>query len=259
MVSGSSTRTTSSTRDASSSGGRTLVPRPGIIRRPGGPPKVTEPTVSTATIRTRRAALAEVAGAAHQGAGGAGADEQHVELGELAGDRRGGAPVVRLPVVRVAVLVEPHVPVVGGAQRADVVEPRAEEPADRVRLGDDVHLGAERLHQPPGGQVAAGVGDAQEPVALAGRDHAQRDAEVPGRGLDQDRTRGQDAVSLGGLHHLGGGLELDRAGEVEPFAFQVERAPEDRAQVDVELFVVELVRTRNDGHDVLQCVAAQPW
>ena len=33
-------------------GGGTLVPRPGIIRGPGGPPKVTEPTLSTATIRT---------------------------------------------------------------------------------------------------------------------------------------------------------------------------------------------------------------
>jgi hypothetical protein len=54
MVSASSTRTTSSTYDSSSSGGRTLVPRPGIMRRPDGPPKVTEPTVSTATIRTGR-------------------------------------------------------------------------------------------------------------------------------------------------------------------------------------------------------------
>ena len=35
-------------------GGRTLVPRPGIIRRPGAPPKVTEPTLSTATTRTGR-------------------------------------------------------------------------------------------------------------------------------------------------------------------------------------------------------------
>ena len=31
-----------------------LVPRPGIIRRPGGPPKATEPTLSTATTRTGR-------------------------------------------------------------------------------------------------------------------------------------------------------------------------------------------------------------
>ena len=30
------------------------MPRPGIIRRPGSPPKVTEPTVSTATTRTGR-------------------------------------------------------------------------------------------------------------------------------------------------------------------------------------------------------------
>ena len=54
MVSASSTRTTSSINDSSSSGGRTLAPRPGIIRRPGGPPNVTEPTLSTATTRTGR-------------------------------------------------------------------------------------------------------------------------------------------------------------------------------------------------------------
>jgi hypothetical protein len=34
---------------------RTLVPRPGIIRRLEGQPKVTDPTVSTATILTGRA------------------------------------------------------------------------------------------------------------------------------------------------------------------------------------------------------------
>ena len=37
---------------SSSSGGRTLVPRPGTIRGWAGVPKVTEPTASTATIRT---------------------------------------------------------------------------------------------------------------------------------------------------------------------------------------------------------------
>ena len=41
-------------KDSSSSGGRMPVPRPGIIRRAGGPPKVTEPTASIATIRTGR-------------------------------------------------------------------------------------------------------------------------------------------------------------------------------------------------------------
>ncbi len=30
------------------------MPRPGIIRRPGGSPKMAEPTLSTATIRTGR-------------------------------------------------------------------------------------------------------------------------------------------------------------------------------------------------------------
>ena len=116
MVSGSSTRTTSSMKDSSSSGGRTLVPRPGIIRRAGGPPKVTEPTASTATIRTGRCHVAEVARAAHQGPRGARADEQHVESGKC-GRSRGA--VVRLCARQFAgirVLVEPHVPVVGGAQ-----------------------------------------------------------------------------------------------------------------------------------------------
>ena len=104
----------------------------------------------------RAVPLAEVAGAAHQGAGGSGADEQDVEGGELAGDGGRGAAVVGPPVVRVRVLVEPDVAVVGRAQPADVVEPGAEQPADSGSGSvDDVHLGAECLHQPPGGQVAA--------------------------------------------------------------------------------------------------------
>ena len=74
--------------------------------------------------------LPEEAGAAHQGPGGAGADEQHVQFRELPGDRRRRRAVVRLPVARVGVLVQPDVPVVGGAQRADVVDPRTEEAAD---------------------------------------------------------------------------------------------------------------------------------
>ena len=49
-----------------------LVPRPGIILRPGGPPKVTEPTLSTATTRTGRCHSAEVPGTAHQRPGRAG-------------------------------------------------------------------------------------------------------------------------------------------------------------------------------------------
>jgi hypothetical protein len=51
-VSISATCTTSSTTDSSSSGGRTLVPRPGSIRGWAGVPKVTEPMLSIATIRT---------------------------------------------------------------------------------------------------------------------------------------------------------------------------------------------------------------
>ena len=74
--------------------------------------------------------LAEVAGAAHQGPAGPGADEQHVELRELAGDRRSRAAVVRLPVLRIGVLIQPHVAVVGRTQRTDIVDPRAEEAAD---------------------------------------------------------------------------------------------------------------------------------
>ena len=44
--------------------------------------------------------------------------------------------------------------------------PRPDQPLDRVRFGDHVHLGAQRLHHPVGGQVAARVGDAHDPVAL---------------------------------------------------------------------------------------------
>ena len=192
--------------------------------------------------------LPEIARAAHQGPGGAGPDEQHVQPRELASDRRRCRAVVRLPVARIGVLVEPHVPVVGGAQRADVVDPRAEEAAGGIRLGDDVHLAAQRLHQQPGRQVAAGVSHAQEPVALARRDHAQRHAQVPGRGLDQDRPRRQDSVPVSGLHHLGRGLQLDRAGEVEALTLQEQRVPEDRPKVDVEVVLVESLGNGYDRH-----------
>ncbi len=52
MASASSTWTTSSMNDSSSIGGRTAMPRPGIIRGAAGVPKLTEPTGSTATMRT---------------------------------------------------------------------------------------------------------------------------------------------------------------------------------------------------------------
>ena len=88
MVSASSTCTTSSTKDSSSSGGRTLVPSPGIIRRAGCAPKVTEPTLSTATIRTGRCHWRKNRAQPISVPVVPGPDEQHVQLGELAGDRR---------------------------------------------------------------------------------------------------------------------------------------------------------------------------
>src|SRR5690606_40871519 len=65
------------------------------------------------------AALAEVAGAAHEGAGGARPDEQNLQVGELPVDGGGGPTVVGEPVVTVGVLVQPHVPVAARAQFAD--------------------------------------------------------------------------------------------------------------------------------------------
>jgi hypothetical protein len=50
------------------------------------------------------------------------------------------------------------------------------------------------------------------------------DAEVARRGLDQHGVRRQDAVPLRGLRPSRGGLELDRAGEVEALALEVQRA-----------------------------------
>jgi hypothetical protein len=152
------------------------------------------------------------------------------------------------PVTGVGVLVEPHVPVVGGAQPTEVPEPGAEEAALGIRFGDDMHLASQRLHQEPGRQVAAGVGHAQEPVALARRDHAQRHAQIAGRGLDQDRRRRQAPVPLGGLHHLCRGLQLDRAGEVEALTLEEEWPPEDRPEVDVEVVLVESLGDGDDRH-----------
>ena len=80
---------------------------------------------------------------------------------------------MRFPVPRIAVLIQPYVSVVGRAQGTDVIDPYAEEASNAVRLCDDMDLATKRLHKPPRRQVAAGVGDAQESVALAGRDHAQ--------------------------------------------------------------------------------------
>jgi hypothetical protein len=114
-----------------------------------------------------------------------------------------------------------------------------------------MHLAAQRLHHEPGRQVAAGVGHAQEPVALARREHAQGHAQIAGRGLDQDRLRRQELVPLGRLHHLGGGLQLDRAGEVEALTLEEERLPEDRPEVDVEVVFVECLGDGDDRHDGL--------
>lgn len=234
-MSGSSTRTTSSMYDLSSSCGGTLVPSPGMRRTPGGPPKVTEPTLSTATIRTGRRHCQNQRAQPISVPVVLGPDEQHVQVREAPRDLRRRGPVVRAPVALVAVLVEPHVPLVRGAQRPHVSEPGAQVPVVQVRLPDHVHPGAERLHQPDRRQVAPRVGHAQEPVAPARGDHAQGHPQVPRRRLDQDRPRPQGAVALGGVHHLAGRLQLDRPGEVEALALQVQRKLQRRPQVDVEV------------------------
>src|SRR4030095_6063162 len=59
--------------------------------------------------------LPEVAGAAHQGAAGPASDKQHVKLGELPSDGRRRPAVVRLPVLRIGVLIQPDVAIVRSA------------------------------------------------------------------------------------------------------------------------------------------------
>jgi hypothetical protein len=54
-----------------------------------------------------------------------------------------------------------------------------------------------------------------------------------------------------GLDHLGGGLELDRAGEVEALALEVQRGVDDRPQVHVQVILVEGLRDGDDGHNGL--------
>jgi len=53
---------------------------------------------------------------------------------------------------------------------------------------------------------------------------------------------------LGRLHHLGGGFQLDRAGEVEALALEEQRLPKHRLKIDVELLLVETLGRRNDWH-----------
>src|SRR4249919_3283365 len=81
MVSASSTRTTSSTYDSSSSGGRTVMPSPGIIRRPGEYHRAE--TVHRDNPH-RAVPPLEIACATHQCPRGASPDEQHIQLRELA-------------------------------------------------------------------------------------------------------------------------------------------------------------------------------
>jgi hypothetical protein len=192
--------------------------------------------------------LPEEPGTAHQRAGRAGADEQHVQLRELPGDRRPGGAEVRLPGVAVGVLVEPDESVVGLEQLADPVQPGTEETGDRVGLDDRVDLRAQRLHQPLRGQVAPRVGHTHEVVAAARRDHAQGDAQVARGGFDQYRSRAQQPVTLGGLDHRGRGLQLDRAGEVEALALEEQRAPECRPEIDIEVFLVVFLGSGDDRH-----------
>ncbi len=192
--------------------------------------------------------VAEVARAAHQGPGGARADEQHVQAREVAGYLRRRRAEVRSPVARVGVLAEPHVPVVGGAQRTDVLQSRAQETAVGVQVGHDVHMTAQGLHQQFRRQIAPGVRHAQEPVTLARRDHAEGDAEVAGRGLDEDGVRCQVPVPLGTFHHLVRGLQLDGSREVEALALEIEAVSEYRLQVDEEASFVEGVGSGDHGH-----------
>src|SRR5690606_33971283 len=93
------------------------------------------------------------------------------------------------------------------------------------------------------------VDHADEAVALGRGDHAERDTEIPGRRLHQRRALGERTAALGRLDHARGGLELDRTGEIEALALEVQRVSVQRPQIDVEIFGVEFVRSRYDRHD----------
>jgi hypothetical protein len=82
----------------------------------------------------------------------------------------------------------------------------------------------------------------------ARRDQAERDPEVSGRRLDDDRILGERALRLGRLHHCGGGLQFDRPREIESLAFEVQWAIDDMPQIDVKVVDIEILRRGDYRH-----------
>lgn len=221
-----------------------------MSRPPGGPAEADRADTVDGDDVHPAPPLPEPAGTPHQGARRPRPDEQHVQSREAVGDGRGRGAEVRPPVVVVAVLVEPDVPVVGRAQRPHVPDPGRQQATVRRRFAHHVHMAAQRLHLPDRRLVAALVGHAQEAVSAVRCDDAEREAQIPRGRLDENAAGPQQTVALGGVHHLGGRLQFDGPGEVEPFALEEERQAQCGPQVDVELLLVELCRIVNDWHGV---------
>ena len=123
-----------------------------------------------------------------------------------------GRLVVGLRVGRVAVLVGHHVARVLGGQLASPARSPRSSPSAPGRVDD---LRAEQL-----GQLASLRGDVvghdeRDPVALAARDHRERDAGVAGRRLEDDRVRARAAPrrSRSSMRYFADAV-LDRPGRV---------------------------------------------
>lgn len=150
--------------------------------------------------------------AADAGGVSAGADAAHedVEVARLGGEFEGQRSV-RGGVVRVVVLVRAPGVRVLCEQFGDLVPPGLLPTAPRVRVGDDVDLGAVHAEQPCHGGFEPGIGDQGDGVTV--HHSSQREAEPEGAtgGLDDPPAGTQITTGAGAFDHVEAGSVLDAA------------------------------------------------
>ncbi len=132
--------------------------------------------------------------AAHQGAGGACADEQVIDMPEMLADRARRGACMGSWIGSVFILVEPYVTRIAADFFANQRDARAEETAIFVRRLNPDDLGAVSAHHANVVVGAVGIDHAGETNPAFGAEHGQRHTQVARRRFDQNRVRADQAA-----------------------------------------------------------------
>ncbi len=160
---------------------------------------------------------------------------------KFARDGPGSRLIVSEGVGRILVLVEPDVVGVISDQLLDQTNPRIQVTAVLVTLIDHEQLRAKGVNQLAVRRGNIRVDYANELVTLGGANHGQRNAQIPRRGFDKAGLVVDQSADFKISDQRVRGLQLDGAGRIQSFDFQLDRCAAKIADLDITVFIDELL------------------